>query len=623
MSDAVARLKQLLFEPENEAIASLSGRIDAVFDRAGTTERFQASVAAVLDGALRDAEVARHAEVAAAIAPLIVKTVKTEIHNSQDELVEVLYPATGRMVKAYVASAIKDLTDQINRRLTANPIMLRLNALTSGRSVGELAIAASQKLVVDDVFLIKRSTGELIGRWPAPSGNDAEDAADLSRDQVMSGVVTAINEFATEAFKAEGSALRQIDLGEALVYLRVSPTFLLVAKCSGSGPPGAEHIIDDEFLKLIDDHRAVLDGTARQLDGGDVASMLKGVSSRLETRIATWYDDQDVSGAGGRPIKILATLILVPLLAWMAWSAYGDYATRSVRAIATNIVQANVEMRGYPVEFRVADRGTNLVVAGLVPNQSVKTSVIDQIKAVLPDVLVQDQLTALPLPPPAPPPVELPRAKQPSERETATLAAATQIVQANSELRGYPIDLRVGDLGASLAVVGLVPNQTLKTGLIDQIKAALPDVAIQDHLSAIPVPPPVEFPRVRQLSDREQLILAARGHAIFFGDGTQFRDPVQSSRTLDELAALMARDTSLVRVVGYTDGTGTPAANAALAQARAESVIAGLVQRGVARTRLVALARTTPEYNIASGAGSGSANRRVEFEIGFVEERAD
>jgi outer membrane protein OmpA-like peptidoglycan-associated protein len=533
MSDSVARLKKLLFEPENEAIATLSGRIDAVFDRAGTTERFQASVVAVLDGALRDAEVARHAEVAAAIAPLIVKTVKTEIHNSQDELVEVLYPATGRMVKAYVASAIKDLTDQINRRLTANPIMLRLNALTSGRSVGELAIADSQKLVVDDVFLIKRSTGELIGRWPAPTGTAAQDAADLSRDQVMSGVVTSINEFATEAFKAEGSALRQIDLGEALVYLRVSPTFLLVAKCTGSGPAGAEQIIDDEFLKLIDQHHAVLDGGAGQPSAGDVTNMLKGVSGRLETRIASWYDDQDVAGAGGKPLKIVLTLICVPLLLWMAWVAYGDYSVRHVRTVAANIVQANVEMRGYPSEFRVSDRGANLIVSGLVPNQAVKVSVIDQIKAVLPDVLVQDQLTALPL------------------------------------------------------------------------------------------PPPVELPRVKQLSDREQLILAARGHAIFFGEATQFRDATQASRTLDELAALISRDTSLVRVVGYTDGTGAPGANAALALARADTVIAGLVERGIARSRLVALARTTPEYNISAAAGTGSANRRVEFEVGFAEERAD
>ena len=59
----------------------------------------------------------RHAELSQAIAPLIVKTIKTEIRSSQDELAEALYPAMGRMVTAYIASAIHDLIDDINRRL--------------------------------------------------------------------------------------------------------------------------------------------------------------------------------------------------------------------------------------------------------------------------------------------------------------------------------------------------------------------------------------------------------------------------------------------------------------------------------------------------------------------------
>ena len=100
MSQSVDKLKQLLFEPESEAIAALTARIESVFDRAGTNDRFQSSVAKVLDGALREAEVARHDEMATAIAPLIVKTVKTEITNSTDDLVEALYPATGRMVES-------------------------------------------------------------------------------------------------------------------------------------------------------------------------------------------------------------------------------------------------------------------------------------------------------------------------------------------------------------------------------------------------------------------------------------------------------------------------------------------------------------------------------------------
>ena len=156
MAQTVDRLKELLFDSEARAIETLNQRLESVersvtdansatrterserekitvqvdelLQRAGTTERFEKSVAGVLDGALRQAEVERHQELAAAMAPLVVRTVKTEIRNSRDELVEALYPMTGRMVQAYVASAMKDLANDINRRLEQNAFMLRLRS---------------------------------------------------------------------------------------------------------------------------------------------------------------------------------------------------------------------------------------------------------------------------------------------------------------------------------------------------------------------------------------------------------------------------------------------------------------------------------------------------------------
>jgi hypothetical protein len=78
MAQDVSKLKELLFDSESRALSDLSRRMDLVFERAGSHERFTASVAGVLDDALRQAEVDRHAELSQAIAPLIVKTIKTE-----------------------------------------------------------------------------------------------------------------------------------------------------------------------------------------------------------------------------------------------------------------------------------------------------------------------------------------------------------------------------------------------------------------------------------------------------------------------------------------------------------------------------------------------------------------
>ena len=77
MSQGVDRLKELLFDTEARKLdelnrrlqlqaeaetarhGALSQRVDAVFKRAGTEELLRKNVAIVIDGALREAEIAR------------------------------------------------------------------------------------------------------------------------------------------------------------------------------------------------------------------------------------------------------------------------------------------------------------------------------------------------------------------------------------------------------------------------------------------------------------------------------------------------------------------------------------------------------------------------------------
>ncbi len=91
-------LKELLFDNEAQELAGLdrrlksveeisagaarerletARRIEQLFERVGTEDRFRSSVAVVLDKALREAELRNHSEMSHAIAPLVIKTIKT------------------------------------------------------------------------------------------------------------------------------------------------------------------------------------------------------------------------------------------------------------------------------------------------------------------------------------------------------------------------------------------------------------------------------------------------------------------------------------------------------------------------------------------------------------------
>lgn len=407
MTNSVSRLKELLFDSEAQTLAELSARLeslkqvslsetvarsemkarlDDVVARVGTNDQLETSVAQVFDGVLRKAERDRYDAVTDAVAPFVVKTVKTEIHNSQDALVEALYPMTGRMVKAYVASAIKDLSDQINRRLETNTVMLYMRSFASGRPVSELAIADTQRLAVEGLYLIRRGTGELVSRWPV-------EPAGASRDQVMSGVLTAINEFASEAFSADGSALRQIDLGEHQVYLRVSPAYLLAVNCTGTAPVAVEAVVDDAFLGAIE--RLGKD-SAVDLPPERNQQLLSQLSADLEKRIAEKQADISGRSLGASPLKMLAWIIGLPLACWLAWTLFADYQTERVRSIATEVLATSPEIKGYPTRLDVTRLGRSVTLAGLAPTQSVRTTVASRLQIALPGVVVHDELAVVP-----------------------------------------------------------------------------------------------------------------------------------------------------------------------------------------------------------------------------------
>ena len=58
------------------------------------------------------------------------------------------------------------------------------------------------------------------------------------------------------------------------------------------------------------------------------------------------------------------------------------------------------------------------------------------------------------------------------------------------------------------------------------------------------------------LSPREKLEAWTRANAIFFSEGTEYRDPASAKRKIRELAGLMTKAGTVVRIIGYADGLG-------------------------------------------------------------------
>ena len=112
--------------------------------------------------------------------------------------------------------------------------------------------------------------------------------------------------------------------------------------------------------------------------------------------------------------------------------------------------------------------------------------------------------------------------------------------------------------------------------------------------------------------------IAATGHVAVYGihfDTAKATIQPDSESTLTEIVKLLTDTPDLkLRIEGYTDNVGQPAANQALSERRAQAVVAWLTAHGVAANRLAAkgLGQANPVADNGTEEGRGK-NRRVEL----------
>jgi outer membrane protein OmpA-like peptidoglycan-associated protein len=113
--------------------------------------------------------------------------------------------------------------------------------------------------------------------------------------------------------------------------------------------------------------------------------------------------------------------------------------------------------------------------------------------------------------------------------------------------------------------------------------------------------------------------IKSTGHVAVYGitfDTNKSVVKPESKASLDEIAKLLKQDPTLkLKVVGHTDMVGSPEANMALSQARAEAVVQALVAEGgvtAARLKGYGVGPLAPVASNDTDAGRAK-NRRVEL----------
>lgn len=675
-SSDLNNLKQLLFANEQEAIDLLSEQIAQHEERIGSQARMQASVADILDGALRDAGMEKPRELSSALAPLIVNGIRREIQNSRDQMVQALYPIVGRLVSSYVANAFRELLEETNKKieqgLSARLWWLRMRSLVSRHSYQELVLAEAGRAELQELLLIRRGSGLLLDHWFADeTRKESEDVK--GREQMVSGMISAITDFSEEAFAGNHQSLRAMDIGGRRVYLRAAPAYLVVAIFSGSMAKKTERALDQEFFALMERHSEAL-AKSDDLGGDDEAQQaIKAILPDFSTHI------QALLSRRKKPVAAIIVLLGVLLLAvgLGGWSFWLSQKRADLRQTITDYWHQDKRLAGYPLQLDIAFTADHVSVQGLVPDMITSETVRKDLKAAIAPVPLTAHLSEL----------ATVRGLDDRSRKAAAATLAEfaalkeQLVAAQTRIDG-DLARRQGEAlkqhnSINKAISTLqkdvqgVRNQQaagrrqdsqeqalLRDGLkVSSLEIARINKALQERAGKGTVKDMAgQLARlsvsIQQLShlaegmtnkadkaelqsimrqvealtnlsdrlERQNMVRLLTETAIFFTEKLDLKDPEGTGKILDSLALQIKRTGIALRVVGFTDDRGRASLNRQLSVGRANYIREQLVARGVPAGQLIAIG--TPGGPYLRNDPSLIENRRVHFEMMLPGERS-
>jgi len=331
-----AQLRQLLVGQELDDLAQIKGRLD---DPAART----AELAQILPEAIKTARAKALRE---ALEPIFEKAFQSSVRKHPRELADAIYPVIGPALRNSIAAAIREYAEGLNqiveKSISLRAIRWRIEARATGRPFSEVLLSRSLLYSVEQVFLIHRKSGLLLQH--AVSQTSVLKDADM-----ISGMLTAIQEFFSDSFTEGGQDLETVDSGRFKLWIQYGPKAVLAGAVSGSAPVALKDVFRKNLEKIHELLYAELD-TFKQ----DDLSVFDPARPYLEACLLGHPPRQK-----RKPVLrwLLATAFVLLLFAWMVYRIRGQ-------ARWDHYLDVLKQQPGIVVT-RIEKRGSGYVIAGL------------------------------------------------------------------------------------------------------------------------------------------------------------------------------------------------------------------------------------------------------------------
>jgi len=236
-SDRLELLKEILLTEEKEVTSGLAERVaelSRVINEEEIAKRITPLVDSKIDTLVR--------EMPTKISPVITQALKNEIKNSQDAVVEALFPIMGKMIKRYISNEMKMLNEKINQQLEEALSFKNWFKSKGKRSkIVNDAIMATDKPELLQLLVIDKESGILKASF-------TNSKAEMMDEELIAGMLTAIKSFVEDAFKGGDQSLETISYEFYTLHIQNFHKYYITAVINGMYTSEIKDKIEDLLL---------------------------------------------------------------------------------------------------------------------------------------------------------------------------------------------------------------------------------------------------------------------------------------------------------------------------------------------------------------------------------------
>lgn len=220
------QLKELLFGAERKALDSISERVESRDVRT-------IDIADVLPEAIHKSH-KKDGELVDALAAPVGQCLQQEFRDDPETYADALYPVIGPAIRKSIMHALRNFSQQINEAIehsiSPKGLKWRLQASRAGVPYGEYVLQQTMLYRVEQAYLISRENGLLVAHVH-------HEASKIKDSDAVSAMFTAIQDFVKESFSPDRTGrLESADMGEFTLWAVHGPHALLVCVIRGVPP---------------------------------------------------------------------------------------------------------------------------------------------------------------------------------------------------------------------------------------------------------------------------------------------------------------------------------------------------------------------------------------------------